>query len=113
MFVENVENNVETCFCRQKMSNTCRNMFLKKHVGKLFSNIFNVCRKNVEKDKKKSCTFRRHFFLLFTDTLRVKTAPEEHKMSTEKGYPLEKAQSPYAALAFAAASFAGVMSIGI
>jgi hypothetical protein len=34
-------------------------------------------------------------------------------MSTEKGYPLEKAQSPYAALAFAAASFAGVMSIGI
>jgi hypothetical protein len=36
-------------------------------------------------------------------------------MSTEKGYPLEttKAQSPYAALAFAAATFAGVMSIGI
>ena len=36
-------------------------------------------------------------------------------MSTEKGYPLEEQpkQSPYAALAFAAASFAGVMSIGI
>jgi hypothetical protein len=35
-------------------------------------------------------------------------------MSTEKGYPLEETkQSPYAALAFAAASFAGVMSIGI
>jgi hypothetical protein len=70
---------------------------------------------SITKDPKKSCTFRRHFFLLFTDTLRVKTAPEEHKMSTEKGYPLEttKAQSPYAALAFAAASFAGVMSIGI
>ena len=38
-------------------------------------------------------------------------------MSTEKGYPLEETkQSPYAALAFAAAfaaaSFAGVMSIG-
>ena len=36
------------------------------------------------------------------------------QMSTEKGYPLEEQpkQSPYAALAFAAASFAGVMSIG-
>jgi len=41
--------------------------------------------------------------------------PSEYKMSTEKGYPLEEQpkQSPYAALAFAAASFAGVMSIGI
>ena len=40
--------------------------------------------------------------------------PSEYKMSTEKGYPLEEQpkQSPYAALAFAAASFAGVMSIG-
>jgi len=70
--------------------------------------------KNVDqKRSKKKLHIRRHFFLPFTDTLRVKTAPEEHKMSTEKGYPLEKAQSPYAALAFAAASFAGVMSIGI
>jgi len=71
--------------------------------------------KKCQKRSKKKLHIRRHFFLPFTDTLRVKTAPEEHKMSTEKGYPLEttKASSPYAALAFAAASFAGVMSIGI
>jgi len=41
-------------------------------------------------------------------TLRIQNVHRE-------GYPLEEQpkQSPYAALAFAAASFAGVMSIGI
>ena len=52
------------------------------------------------------------FLTVFPTSINI---PSEYKMSTEKGYPLEEQpkQSPYAALAFAAASFAGVMSIGI
>ena len=50
------------------------------------------------------------FLTVFPTSINI---PSEYKMSTEKGYPIEETkQSPYAALAFAAASFAGVMSIG-
>ena len=50
------------------------------------------------------------FLTVFPTSINI---PSEYKTSTEKGYPLEETkQSPYAALAFAAASFAGVMSIG-
>ena len=78
----------------------------------LFSSNSSLTEKNRRHSEDLECAKLRHqlFLTVFPTSINI---PSEYKMSTEKGYPLEETkQSPYAALAFAAASFAGVMSIG-